>query len=154
MSRHVADPLMAMCAFLREQIGDLVTVTPGDIKGIPAGVPAIFRPDMPAAFDAVMPTESVVLRPAGGYTRFGTTQILLGDPRVDVLAYGKTQQSATMVCRAVIVACKFLVVQEWENVLLMSAQCSGGPLPLPDTQTLWPTCWCSLQVTHGELPVA
>jgi hypothetical protein len=151
--RQIADPLKALCAFLREQIGDMVAITPGNLPGIPAGIPAVFRPDVPVGFDQMMPTECVILRPAGGYKRFGRTQIYMADPLVDLLSYGATQQAATQVCQVAITACKQLNNELWENVHLCSAQVAGGPIPMPDAQTLWPMCWASLQVTHGELPV-
>lgn len=151
---QLPDPLKAFAAFLRFQIGDRLTVTPGGLKDLPAGVPAVFRPDLPQGFDAIMPTACVVVRPAGGYTQFGKSQLYLGDPRVDIIAYGAQQQEATDICRAVIVASKQLVAQRWENTLLYSAQVSAGPVPLPDSQTLWPTCWASVQLVHGELPLA
>jgi hypothetical protein len=148
------DPLSALAAFLRQQIGDRLAVTPGNLKNIPPGVPAVFRPDLPQGFDAVMPCAAVVVRAAGGYTQFGRSQFYIGDPRVEIIAYGTVQQEATEVCRAAVVACKQLVAQKWENTLLYSAQVSAGPVPLPDAQTLWPACWASVQLIHGELPLA
>jgi hypothetical protein len=148
------DPLKALAAFLRSQIGDMLAITPGGIKNVPAGVPAVFRPDLPQAFDQLMPCACVVVRPAGGYTQFGKSQLYLGDPRVEIIAYGTVEQEATEICRAACVACKQLVAQRWENMLLYSAQVSAGPIPLPDAQTLWPACWASVQLIHGELPLA
>lgn len=147
------DPIKALCAYLRAQVGDKVVATPGGLKNVPANVPAVFRPDLPQGFDQVMPAACVVVRPAGGYKQYGKTQFYIGDPTVDVVCYGTNQQQATEVCRAVAIVLKQLVSQEWENTLLYSAQVSAGPTPLPDTQTLWPACWLSAQLIHGELPL-
>lgn len=147
----VPDPLKALCAYLRSELSNLVITTPGGLKNIPANVPAVFRPDLPLGFDQVMPAACVVVRPAGGYKLYGATQFYIGDPVVDVTCYGANMAQATEVARASVVALKQLVAQEWENTLLYSAQVTAGPTPLPDTQTLWPTCWLSCHLVHGEL---
>ena len=149
----IPDPIKALCAYLRSEVGNLVVTTPGGLHNIPPNIPAVFRPDMPQGFDQVMPAASIVVRPAGGYKQYGKTQFYIGDPTVDVICYGGTQQQATELCRATAVALKQLVAQEWENTLLYSSQVIAGPTPLPDTQTLWPSCWLSAQLVHGELPL-
>lgn len=149
----VPDPIKALCAFLRQELSNLVTSTPEGLINIPPGVPAVFRPDLPKGFDQVMPAACVVCRPAGGYKQFGKTQIPVGDPTIDIVCYGANQDEATNVARAGVVVCKQLVAQEWENTLLYSAQVIGGPTPLPDTQVLWPACWFSVTLMHGELPL-
>lgn len=147
----VADPYMALIMFLRSAVGGLVaqTVFPNGLQA-----PAIFRPDLPKWFDDSMPTGAMVLRPAGGYTRFGATMFYVGDPRVDIVCYGETQEEATGIAQASIVVLKQLVSQMWENTLLYSASISGGPIPLPDTQTIWPAVWMSTTLMVGELPIA
>ena len=148
------DPIKALCAYLRAEVGHLVIPTPGGLKRIPANIPAIFRPDLPQGFDQIMPAACIVVRPMGGYKQYGKTQFYIGDPTADIVCYGTNSQQATEIARAVVVVLKQLVSQEWENTLLYSAQVAAGPTPLPDAQTLWPACWLSCQLVHGELPLA
>ena len=147
----VADPGAALGAYLRAQVGDLLfqaTYPNG------ARLPAVFRPSLPSWFDEHMPAACLVIRRAGGYTRFGKERYYMGDPRMDILAYAANDQEATDIAQAVAVVCKQLDTQIWEDTLLWSANVTGGPTPLPDSQTLWPSCWLAVQLVHGELPVA
>lgn len=150
MAIKVADPTLAFGSFLRAQVGDLLYQATWPGSG--AELPAVFWPDLPSWFDQNMPVACLVVRRAGGYTRFGKEMMPLGDPRHDILAYGATQEEATGIAQTVTVVCKQLTTQVWEDALLMSANVAGGPTPLPDSQTLWPTCWLSVQLVHGEYP--
>ena len=148
-----ADPLKAVCAFLRVKVGGVLSQTPTGLKGIPAGVPAVFRPDLPEQIAPVMPLECVVVRPAGGYTQYGKEMFYVADPRFDFVCFGSSQSRATRVATAVATELKQLSSpQTWEGAQLYSAQVHGGPVPLPDEQTLWPACWLQAVVMHGELP--
>lgn len=148
----VADPAAAFGAWIRYNVGDMLAPATNPTSGVT--LPAVFRPDMPEWFDQNMPAAAVVIRPAGGYTaQFGKSFIPMADPRQDVLAYGQNQQQATQIARTILVMAKQLNNQIWENTLLYCVNISAGPTPLPDTQTLWPTCWFGVQLVHGELPV-
>lgn len=151
MTVTVAEPLLAYVEFLRAHVGDQVA-TANQPDG--AIYPAIFRPDLPRWFEPSMPTRAIVVAPKGGYTQFGKGQMPLADPRVDVVCYGgeNDQQGATQLARTVAVVSKQLVSQVWNGVLLVSADVSGGPIPLPDQQTIWPACWLAVQLVHGEYP--
>jgi hypothetical protein len=150
MTLVVADGAKAYCAFLRAAVGSQLAPA-SNPKSPGVVVPAVFRPAMPQWFDKSMPASAVVVRPRGGYTQFGDSTMYLADPRMDVIAYGTTQQDATSLATLIAVTSKQLVNEVWENTLLMAANISGGPIPLPDTQTLWPACWLSVQLVHGEL---
>lgn len=147
----VCDPLAALCAFLQVAVGDLLATVPNDI-GLKGGVPAVFRPELPREFDQLMPTACLVARQAGGYKRFGASMMPVGDPLVDVIAYGTRQMQSTALAQAAIIALKQLVMEPWEGVMLHAANIAGGPMPLPDSHTLWPATFFSLQLVHGELP--
>lgn len=146
----IADPAAGYCAFLRAAIGDMLA--PATLPSGAGTVPAVFRPDLPSWYDASMPAACVVVRPAGGHTQFGSSMLYIADPRVDVVCYGADQQQATALCVSVTVASKRLVSEVWDGVLIYAANIAGGPIPLPDEKTLWPACWCSVQLVHGELP--
>lgn len=146
------DPLAAVCAFLRVTIGSRLDQTPKGLKGIPAGVPAVFRPDLPQQIDSSMPMRCVVVRHAGGYTQFGEEQFYVADPRFDLICFASSQNGATRIARAAATQLKQLSApQIWEGTQLYSAIVTTGPVPLPDQQTLWPACWLSTVVMHGEL---
>lgn len=148
----IADAPKAYCAFLRARVGDRLAIA--TLPGSGAKVPAVFRPDMPRWFQSSMPASAIIVRPAGGYTAYGKSMQPIADVRVDVLCYGPEdgQQQATELAQAVAVASKQLSVEVWEDTLLMAANVSAGPVPLPDAQTLWPACWLSIQLVHGEYP--
>lgn len=151
MAITVADPTAAFGAFLRNQVGDMLFQATWPGSG--AQLPAVFWPDLPSWFDGNMPAACLVIRRSGGYARFGKEAFALGDPRHDILAYATTQDEATRIAQTVTVVCKQLIVPEvWENTLLCAANVGGGPTPLPDQQTVWPTCWLSVQLVHGEYP--
>ena len=151
MDLEIAEPVLAYVMFLRAQIGDKVAQAT-DPDG--SQYPAIFRPDLPRWYEPQMPGRAIVVAPKGGYTQFGKGQLPLADPRLDVICYGAEddQQGATHLARMVATVSKQLVSQVWNGVLLVSADVSGGPIPLPDQQTLWPACWLSVQLVHGEYP--
>jgi len=150
-SIEIAEPVLAYVMFLRSHLGDQVAQAEQPDGAI---YPAIFRPDMPRWYAPKMPTRAIVVAPKGGYARFGDGQLPLADPRLDVVCYGDEDdmQGATQLARMVATVSKQLVSQVWNGVLLVSAAVSGGPIPLPDQQTLWPSVWLSIQLVHGEYP--
>lgn len=157
MTVSLPDPLAAMCAWLRANpvIAPLLDPIPSGLPGLPHGVPAAFRPDLPAQVDPAMPLASIIVRPAGGYRMFGDSMILMSDPRMDFICFGSNQSQATGIARAVATELKQLAYpQTWEHTVLYSAIVNAGPVPLPDTQTLWPAAWLSATVNHGDLPSA
>lgn len=146
-----------MCAWLRanQQVASLLDAIPANTMGLPAGVPAVFRPDLPSNMDESMPLASIVVRPAGGYRQFGASMMPLADPRLDFICFGSNQGQATAIARTVATELKQLAFpQTWEHTILYSATVNAGPVPLPDTQTLWPAAWLSATVMHGEYPAA
>jgi hypothetical protein len=147
----VADASAAYCAWVRATVGDRLAAATFPQSAV--SVPAVFRPSLPEWFDSQMPAACVVVRPAGGYRQFGKTMLALADPALDVLCYAASQQQATSICQTLAVASKQLVNEVWEGTIICSAGVNSGPTPLPDTQTLWPTCFLSVVLVHGELPV-
>lgn len=148
---QAADGAAAYCGWLREQIGGMLASATNPQSGV--STPAVFRPSLPEWFDGQMPAAAVTVRPAGGYSTFGKTMWPLADPRMDVVCYGTRQGEATMIATTIAVATKQLVNEIFEGTLLCSASVDAGPTPLPDAQTLWPACWLSVQLVHGELPL-
>lgn len=138
------DVTAAIAYYLRDQIGDRV----GDL---------IFRPELD--LDAIrqaglsMPTACIVVRPAGGYVRYGSSYQDLGDPRVDCLCYGSTRLEADNIGRAVLRALRSLIRRVYgpigEKVLLHGANISGV-MPLVDPSEAWPYTLVSAQVLIGE----
>lgn len=157
MTILLPDPLAAMCAFLRAntQVASMLDPIPSGLPGLDelAGVPAVFRPDLPSNIDRSMPLSCIVVRPAGGYTQFGTQMFYVADPRMDFICFGTHQVQAQAIANTVATELKqlsFPVV--YENCQLYSTTVHAGPVPLPDTQTLWPATFLSATVMVGELP--
>lgn len=151
------DPLAAMCAFLRAnaQVSALIDPIPPGLAGLEqlAGVPAVFRPDLPQNIDPKMPLSCVVIRPAGGYTQFGDQPFYLADMRMDFICFGDHAQQASAICSAVAVELMQLTFPVvYERCRLYSASVRAGPVPLPDTQTVWPAVFLSATVLVGQLP--
>lgn len=147
---EIADASAGYAAFLRHQVGDMLDTATNPSTGV--ALPAVFRPDLPRWFDGSMPAACIVVRPAGGYARFGSSTMYLADPRLDVICYGANSEQARRIATTVAVVSKQLMVEVWDGVLLHSANVSGGPVPLPDQQTEFPSAWLAVQVVHGELP--
>lgn len=143
----VADPAAGLCAYLSTAIGDL-------LDDVPAGHgmtgPALFRPTLPEWADASMPLASIVIRPAGGYKMFGAGLLPVADPVLDLVCYAGAQQQAYLIAAAAARALKQLTVGIYDGTKLYWAKVAGGPIPLPDQQTLWPACWLGTQVMHAE----
>lgn len=139
----IADPLAAVCSYLRAQIGGQLDQW--------AGQPAVFRPSLPEAVDASMPLTCVVVRAAGGYKMFGAGLLPVADPVLDVICYGEKPQGSYQVAVAAAHALKQLTQSVWNGVLLYWAKVSAGPVPLPDTETIWPATWLAAQVMYSEI---
>lgn len=157
------DAKAAICGYLRAQpiIADMVDLTPSGLDGIPAGVPAVFRPDLPKSIDQSMPLACIVARPApGGYKTFGGQRFYMADSVIDFICFADSSNRAARIADTLCVVLKQLCAnasgevrpQVWEHTMLYSASVKAGPVPLPDEQTLWPAVWLSATVTHGELP--
>lgn len=156
MTVTLPDPLKAVCAFLRAEVGHLLDPIPGGLSGLPAGVPAVFRPDLPQAIDPAMPMASIVVRPAGGYRMFGDSMLQVADPRIDIICFGSTQTQSWEVAQNVAYQLQQTgqKPQEWEGCWIYSIVVNAGPVPLPDAQTLWPATWLGATMMHGQLPAS
>ncbi len=137
----VSDPAKALAGYLAANLGDLLD------KNV-NGQPAVFRPDLPRREDPTMPKAALVLRPVGGPTMVTGPQIPLANRRIDITCYGTTAQQANNLGNAVIVALKPLVMQRWEDVMIYSALPTAGPIPLLDTEVLWPAVVVTAGVVH------
>lgn len=137
-----ADPTAALAAYLLAQPA---------VSAIVAG--RVFRPDLPASEDKLMPRACIVVREAGGGNLFGPSNIGWGDPRIDLICYGARRLEADQLAREVALALKALRRQTLEGCALQWARPSK-PLPLIDQDTQWPYSLVSAQVAHTEPAVA
>lgn len=142
-SPATADPLAAICAYLQSTVGDMLAQ--GETG------PKVFRPQLPTGEDENMPQACIVVRRAGGYKMFNTGTLPVADPTLNIICYGDVPQQSEVIATAVARALKQLSQSVWENTTLYWAKIAGGPVPLPDQQTLWPATWVGAQVMHGEL---
>lgn len=136
-----ADPTAAVAAYLIDAVGALVNGH-------------VFRPQLPDKADLAgmgvrMPAPVLVVRPAGGYARFGGSDLPVGDPRVDVLCYGVTRLESDNIGREVLLALKALGSVVYERTLLRSARISGI-VPLVDPDTAWSYSVVSAQVLCND----
>lgn len=151
MTLTATDHAGAVCAYLASTVGSaLGTITsPSGSTG-----PAVFRPDLPEWADKSMPLAALVVRPNGGYKMFGTGPLPVVDPVLDIICYGGAHQQSYEVAMQVAQALRALRMSVWEGATLYWARISGGPLPLPDSYTLWPATWISAQVMMSESQVS
>lgn len=136
-----ADPRAAIAAYLIDTVGDLVDGH-------------VFRPRLPdkadlAGMGVTMPAPVLVVRAAGGYARFGGSDLPIGDPRVDVLCYGETRLEADNIAGEVLLALKALGSKVYERTYLRSARISGV-VPLVDPDTAWNYSVVSAQVLCND----
>lgn len=131
------------------------------LKGVSAvtalvGSPVrVFGPDgVPAAQNASMPREAIVLSPAGG-ARAASYQEF-GERRVDVLCFGPNQAQSYVLYLAVFAALKQLrrsrvSVAANSYVLLHWAHCSAEGVTAREPETGWPATLSSWQVLASEI---
>ena len=137
-----ADPCAAICAYLAATLSDLLAQGPSG--------PAVFRPSLPQAQDRLMPQACIVVRPAGGYKLYGVGALPVADPVLDLTCYGAVSQQSYELTLAAARVLRALRMSVWEQTKLFWCRIAGGPIPLPDNQTLWPACWLGVQVMHAE----
>lgn len=143
----VADPLAAVAAYLQASaVGQM-------LQAMPHG-PAVYRSMLPQSVQKKMPFSCIVVRPAGGYTLFGSGLLPVADPRIDFTCFAGTPQESYEIAVATARALKQLQMSVWENTKLYWARIAGGPIPLPDQNTLWPATWLSAQVMYAEISAA
>jgi hypothetical protein len=139
-----ADPLLAIRAYLQASaVGALLEPREHG--------PAIYRPTMPPTAQDDMPFGCIVIRPAGGYNMFGIGLLPVADPKIDFTCYAGTPQESYEIAVATARALKQLQMSIWEGTKLYWARVAGGPIPLPDQNTMWPATWLSAQVMHAEI---
>lgn len=150
-ARTQADPTAALCTYLAST----------SVAGLLVdGAASIFRPKLPpeANLPQPMPFACMVVRPAGGYARFGGGLLPIGDPRLEIVCYGSAELEAQDVARETVGALRALRQQAWvetsaqgsPRVRLINARIEAGPLPLVDPDTSWPYCVVVAQVVHSE----
>lgn len=96
----------------------------------------IFGMELPKSEAESMPRKALVLKAAGGPA--DSTYIGVTRARLDALCYGASPLEATQVQRVVHDALKNLRRVTQSNVLLHSAEQSGGPIYLRDQDAKWP----------------
>jgi len=136
-----ADPTAALAAFLLSNVGSLVDGR-------------VFRPKVPRTEDEFMPRACIVVRNAGGYQLFGDSYLPVGDPRLDVIAYGGSDLEADNIARECLLALKGLQTSVWADCVVHWCKISAGIIPLVDQETNWPFSQFSTQVMVTELAVA
>jgi hypothetical protein len=139
---EVPDQLAALRAFLKAD-ADLTAITQG----------RIFAGELPASVTPAMPTTAVVISRAGGLGAIGRAYQQYGDFRVDVRCYGATPKAADDVWRRLQPALKQLRRQVVTGCLLHWARQGGGPMPMRDPDTDWPSIFSAWQVLAAEIPV-
>jgi hypothetical protein len=101
-----------------------------------------------------MPSQTIVVRPAGGYQLFGATNAPIGDPHLDLYCWGSTWLEAEMLASRTIPILRQLRTTTWGGVRLYWARIAGGPNPYEDPETNWPCSVLTAQVAYCELQVA
>lgn len=139
-----ADPIAAVVAYLKADPD--VSTRVGE---------HVYGGSIPRALNASMPTEAVVVRPAGGYSVYGRGTLPLGDPRMDTDCYGTSEYDSWLVHLDVQHAMKILLRHRAAGVLLHSAAQSAGGVTARDPQTPeWPLTIASYTVISSELTAA
>lgn len=115
---------------------------------------SVFWPSLPRQTDPAMPAPAVVIRPAGGYMRYGGGTLPIGDPRVDTDCYGATLAQSWQVHLAVLTAFKRTIRATAGGVLVHSVTVSSGGVTSVDPDTQWPLTIASYTAVISELPVS
>jgi hypothetical protein len=139
---------------LPDVIGAIVTFLKddADVNAITSG--RIYGGELPPSVVPNMPAKVIVVKDAGGVEAFGTAYQEWGDKRYDVICYGTTPKTAKDVYRNVYPAMKQLRREVHLQTLLHWAKQAGGPMPLRDPDTDWPSTFSSWQVLSAEVTVS
>lgn len=138
-----ADVIAGLIGYLAADPGVLAKVAAAD---------RIFGAELPRTFNAQMPAQAaLVLRPAGGYGRFGSGTLPLGDPRIATDCYGPDEYASWLLYLAVLDAMRALQRRRVAGVLLHSASVGAGGVTGRDPQTNWPLTIATYTVIASEL---
>lgn len=143
MTGPIPDVIAALVAFLKDDPG-INIVTAGRISG----------GELPPSVTNLMPTKTIVVKDAGGLESIGQAYQEYGDKRYDIICYGTTPKTAKDVYRNVYPAMKNLRREVHLQTLLHWAKQAGGPMPLRDPDTDWPSTFSSWQVLAAEVTVS
>lgn len=139
----IPDAVAALVAFLKQDV---------ELQGL-LGT-RVYGGELPASVTGSMPTEAVVVSPAGGLGVIGSAYQEYGDVRLDVNCYGSTPNKAHEIWRCVHPLLKQMQRTSVSGTLLHWAKPAGGPLSLRDPDTDWPYNFSSWQVLAAEAAAA
>lgn len=139
-------------------MADPVAATVELLKGAPsfAAIAAdrAFGGELPADQAAHMPRSALVVKPSGGVSMTGATNVLHDTNRLDLFAFGATPQAA-----AELMAVVDLILRKAERVVKAATlihwyQPAGGFSSGREPDTDWPRVFKSFQVFHALESVA
>lgn len=140
----IVDPITAAIATLLEGValGELVD-------------DRVFGGSLPTQYAESMPQSCLVVQQAGAGS-YGTSDDTMAREviRVDLVAWGRTEQDAARVSEAANVAAKYARRGVRAGVLVHSFRRQAGPFQFRDPDTDWPAVTRTYLLTYGDAPAA
>lgn len=108
-----------------------------------------FGGELPAGEAKHMPRRALVLRPSGGASLTGRSNVEHDTQRVDLFAYGATPREAAQVMAAAALCLRRVNRQVAADTLVHWVQSAGGFSSGREPDTDWPRVFQSFQVFHA-----
>lgn len=134
----IADPVLATAAYLKAQIGSLVD-------------DQVWQPELPQWIDKSMPTNAIVVMPAGGGKLMGSNRLPVYDSLIDILCYGAARPQADEIARQAVATLRQFAMVKSEGVLMYWARIASGVNPRVETDVNWNFSEFTIQLLHSEL---
>lgn len=132
------DPVAALVAALKAE--DAIAAQLGD---------RVFGGELPPGEAASMPRKALVLKPSGGVSLTGGTNVPHDTQRIDVFAYAPTVSEAAALMADVSLCLLWLQRAVWAGTLVHWVNSAGGYISGREGDTDWPRVFKSFQVFHA-----
>lgn len=130
-------------------IGALVALLQADATLQASLGTRVFGGELPEGETKHMPRRALVIRPSGGLSLTGQSNLEHDTQRVDLFAFGATPQEAGRLMAAAHLCLRRVNRVVSAGVLIHWCQSAGGFLSSREPETDWPRVFQSFQVFHA-----
>lgn len=134
---------------MADPIGALVMILQVDIN-----LTRIFGGELPAEETASMPASAIVIRPSGGISLTGNSNVEHDTLRVDLFGYGPTPRDAMALVERAGLALRRVQRRVAAGTLIHWVNSAGGYSSGREPDTDWPRVWQSFQLLYALESVA
>ena len=132
-----------------DPVGALVALLLADATMIASLGTRVFGGELPQAEARHMPRRALVVRPSGGPSLTGGSNVEHDTLRLDLFAFGATPAEAGQVMHAAALRLKRVQREVWASTLLHWVQSAGGFASGREPDTDWPRVFQSFQTLYA-----